>query len=362
MPGKDVIGEVEVKLYDPPDDAISEIRFNRHWNDGKLLCSSWDRSVRLYDVINNRLLAEYMHNGPVLCCDFTSKKHAISGGLDRYIKRVDLQHSKEVVIGSHSNAIRCIRAIDDPAMGNVIWSGGWDGIVKVWDERIATAAFNLNISKPVYSMDVSSTYAIIATNDRQLCIYDVRSPETALYVRDTLMKYQTRCVRFMPNMNHLRQCGFVVSSIEGRVSVDFFGNTHRGEKFEKSESPFKRRYAFKCHRKKDGDNEIICPVSAISFHKRFGTFATGGSDNFVNMWDPIHKKRLCQFHKYPKSIVSLDFSADDSLLAVACSALCEDVNNVTSPISSEYINKNSIFVRNVTEDECRLSVEDEAEK
>ena len=47
--------------------------------------------------------------------------------------------------------------------------------------------------------------------------------------------------------------------------------------------------------------EYIYPVNAISFHRDFNTFATGGSDGLVNIWDGANKKRLCQFHKYPYS-------------------------------------------------------------
>ena len=46
----------------------------------------------------------------------------------------------------------------------------------------------------------------------------------------------------------------------------------------------------------------IYPVNAISFHREYNTFATGGSDGLVNIWDGANKKRLCQFHKYPTSV------------------------------------------------------------
>ena len=63
--------------------------------------------------------------------------------------------------------------------------------------------------------------------------------------------------------------GYVLSSIEGRVAVEYL---------DPSPEVQKRKYAFKCHRNKDGDVEHIFPVNAISFHKEYNTFATGGSD------------------------------------------------------------------------------------
>jgi WD40 repeat protein len=50
-----------------------------------------------------------------------------------------------------------------------------------------------------------------------------------------------------------------------------------------------------------------------SFHTAYNTFATGGSDGYVNVWDGFNKKRLCQFHPYPTSIASLCFSSDGEL-------------------------------------------------
>ena len=59
----------------------------------------------------------------------------------------------------------------------------------------------------------------------------------------------------------------------------------------------KKKYAFKCHRIKEDGVEKIFPVNAVAFHGSFNTFATGGSDGFVNIWDGFNKKRLCQFHR-----------------------------------------------------------------
>jgi len=51
----------------------------------------------------------------------------------------------------------------------------------------------------------------------------------------------------------------------------------------------------------------------LSFHTGYNTFATGGSDGYVNIWDGFNKKRLCQFHRYNASISSLCFSHDGEL-------------------------------------------------
>ena len=74
----------------------------------------------------------------------------------------------------------------------------------------------------------------------------------------------------------------------GRVAVEYLDPKPEVQK---------KKYAFKCHRLKEDGIEKIYPVNAISFHVGHNTFATGGSDGFVNIWDGFNKKRLCQFHR-----------------------------------------------------------------
>jgi hypothetical protein len=40
--------------------------------------------------------------------------------------------------------------------------------------------------------------------------------------------------------------------------------------------------------------DVVFPVNAVAYHPGFGTFATGGGDGVVNIWDGNNKKRLSQ--------------------------------------------------------------------
>ncbi|RVW72410.1 Mitotic checkpoint protein BUB3.1 [Vitis vinifera] len=77
----------------------------------------------------------------------------------------------------------------------------------------------------------------------------------------------------------------------------------------------------------------------------YGTFATGGCDGFVNVWDGNNKKRLYQYSKYPSSVAALSFSRDGRLLAVASSYTFEEGDKPHEP--------DAIFVRSVNEMEVK---------
>jgi cell cycle arrest protein BUB3 len=133
-------------------------------------------------------------------------------------------------------------------------------------------------------------------------------------------QFQIRSIKCFPSGE-----AFVVSSIEGRVAVEYFDQNPEVQK---------SKYAFKCHRVKDETGELVYPVNAIAFHPVHRTFATGwflilciqksclgGSDQMVNIWDPFGRKRLCQFRKFASSITSLSFSPDGTMLAIASTYL-----------------------------------------
>lgn len=158
--------------------------------------------------------------------------------------------------------------------------------MNTWRTFLHNMLCTINFSLPprqVYTMSVCGEKLVVGTAGRKIMVWDLRNMGYVMQRRESSLKYQTRCIRCFPNKQ-----GFVLSSIEGRVAVEYL---------DPSPEIQKRKYAFKCHRIKEDSLEKIYPVNAISFHSGYNTFATGGSDGFVNVWDGFNKKRLCQFHR-----------------------------------------------------------------
>ena len=119
----------------------------------------------------------------------------------------------------------------------------------------------------------------------------------------------------MPNDN-----GYASSSIEGRIAVEWFDPSPESQA---------RKYAFKCHRQPSQQPEeqgvdIVYPVNALAFHPVHGTFASGGGDGFVALWDGVAKRRIRQYQRYPSSVAAVSFSGDGRWLAVGVSPGFED--------------------------------------
>lgn len=182
-------------------------------------------------------------------------------------------------------------------------------------------------------MDTLGDKVVVATAGRHVWVYDIRNMSSPEQRRESSLKFQTRCVKIMSNGE-----GYVLSSIDGRVAVEWMDPSPEAQK---------RKYAFKCHRIKVDGQDTIYPINSVTFHPKYGTFATGGCDGIVNIWDAAKKKRLCQFHKYPTSISALAFSHDGTYLAVASSYTYEE-GEKDHPADA-------IYIRRTTDEETKPS-------
>ncbi|KAI8055419.1 WD40 repeat-like protein [Syncephalis plumigaleata] len=297
----------EFELVGPPTDGITRVRFDR--TEPLLLASSWDKHVRLYDVKANQELSRFEHEAAVLDCCFGNDHHtAYSGSLDRRVRLLNLENKTEEVLGKQEDAVRCVSFMPEVQL---LATGSWDTSVRLYDKRDANRETH-RVEQPskVYAMDSVGHTLVVAMAGRHVNVYDVRSMDEPMQRRESSLKFQTRAIACMPDGE-----GYLSSSIEGRVAVEFF---------DPSPNSQARKYAFKCHRTTNNGVDTVYPVNALAFHPIHGTFATGGGDGGISIWDGKNKKRITMWKTFPTSIASLSFSADGQYLAVAASYTYEE--------------------------------------
>lgn len=89
-----VTTSAQVKLTNPPADTISAVHFQPGRAAQFVLASSWDCTVRLYDVTSATQRCSYDHETPVLSSCFTDPLHALSGSLEGTLKYFDVNTSQ----------------------------------------------------------------------------------------------------------------------------------------------------------------------------------------------------------------------------------------------------------------------------
>eukprot|EP01041_Mallomonas_annulata_P002543 gene2543-4959_t len=295
------MSEHESVLVAPPGDGISCVKFSPVST--SLLVSSWDSTVRLYDVSQNISKATFNLKAASLCCGFWNDEKAFAGGLDKNVHILDLVKGADSSLGSHDKGISCL---EWSSANQLLFTGSWDATSSVWDPRSSAKVTSIPTTDKVFSLSITDTRVIIATAGRHILIYDVRNMSQVEQIRESPLRHQTRKVACFPDGT-----GYALGSIEGRVAIEYF---------DMDPAIQTKKYAFKCHRR----GELAFPVNSLAYHPIYGTFATGGGDGLVNIWDGSNKKRLCQLHPYPTSISSMAFSHDGSILVIASSYTFEE--------------------------------------
>jgi cell cycle arrest protein BUB3 len=335
------------ELSPQPSDVISSITFSQ--NSQRLLVASWDKHVYLYDVLaspGQQLVRKFEHRAPVLdACFGDDESSAYTAGLDWTVRRLNLETGEDTVLSTHKAGVR-----------NVAYSSALDLLVSSsWDSTLHIHALSKPGQAPAiiatpakpFSISLTSDKLVVGMANRLVDIYDLRTLEKLalgkntgsaqqvepLQRRESSMKFMTRAVSCMPS-----EAGYASSSIEGRVSVEWF---------DPSEESQAKKFAFKCHRETVDGVDVVYPVNALAYHPiHKATFASGGGDGSVALWDGATKRRIRQYPKFPASIASLSFSPNGKLLAVGYSPGFEDgKEDMSGPVG--------IAIRELTENETK---------
>ncbi|PBP28154.1 mitotic checkpoint protein-like protein BUB3 [Diplocarpon rosae] len=344
--------QVQYKLSQPPSDAISSLKFAPN-SPTRLLVSSWDKNVYLYDTqdqeAGGKLIEKYEHRAPVLnVCFGADDNEAFSAGMDWQVKRINLETGEQTVLSTHSAPVRSVVYSQEHSL---LISASWDSTLHFHDlkdpKRKATT---IKLPAKPHSLSITASKLVVAMAARLVHIYQLQS--TAMLAsqangsttdlqpwqqRESSLKFMTRAVACMP-----KDDGYATSSIEGRVAVEWF---------DPSTDSQARKYAFKCHRQPDpeGDGtDIVYPVNALAFHPIHGTFASGGGDGVVALWDAVAKRRIRQYQRYQASVAALDFSSDGKLLAVG---VCPGFENGQEDYSGE--GETHVYIRELGETEAK---------
>ncbi|KAF2208900.1 hypothetical protein CERZMDRAFT_48219 [Cercospora zeae-maydis SCOH1-5] len=352
-----------VELSQPPTDAVSSVSFSPDNN--TLIVTSWNThgAIHVYRRTESsppfELASTIAASAPILDACFGCDSNTVyTVGLDRKTMRYSLSQgadSQEVL----SKANGPTNKIAFSSEHNVVLSISWDAVLMVHDAENKKFVTIQLAAKP-FALSLTADKAVVTMAERKVHVYaladlkdligqagSTSGMQKALHAhpwqeRESSLKFMTRATATMPDGT-----GFAVSSIEGRVGVEWF-----------DEEENKNMYAFKCHRDKttgvneDGQEvpmDIIYPVNALAFHPVHGTFATGGGDGVVALWDAKTKRRIRQYPKLPACVAAMQFSSDGKYLAIGISPGFED-GKEADPTDPELV---KVYVRELGESEAK---------
>ncbi|XP_064618659.1 U3 small nucleolar RNA-associated protein 15 homolog [Lineus longissimus] len=157
-----VTNSARVQIYDSESNQIERTisRFREtaysatFRGDGRLLVAGGDEPVvKLFDLGSRALLRTFTgHNRPVHVTKFTSDGlHIMSGSDDNSVMIWDIATEEQVIrYNEHTDYIRTGTA--SKASKDIIVTGGYDHMVKLWDTRTAASVLTVNHGQPVESV------------------------------------------------------------------------------------------------------------------------------------------------------------------------------------------------------------------
>ncbi|KAF8822191.1 mRna export protein [Cardiosporidium cionae] len=301
------------KLPHGPSDSISNITWSHEPNPNFIAASSWDNTVRIWEIqtgLNNtpspQAKVMFQHDAPILSCYFyPDNSKFFAGGCDKMVKVYDLNSgsSQGMQIAQHDQPVSSIAWSTHLS---VLITVSWDGMLKMWDGKSANPVLQKNIQSKIYAMDLNGSILCIGDNQRQLFVWDLsKSLDHQPLKLISTLKMQTRSLSLFPTNSSAP--GVAVGSIEGRCAI-----MHFDENMSKSQN-----FCFKCHRVEERGVSSIYSVNCISFHSKRPTFATGGSDGKIILWDKDTRHRVKQFDPLGTPVTACKFNRSNNLMAYA---------------------------------------------
>ncbi|KAK9707207.1 hypothetical protein RND81_07G179800 [Saponaria officinalis] len=296
---------IRLNFEDPIKDSVTRIRFAPQSNN--LLISSWDSSLRLYDVETNELRLEAQIDAAVLDCCFEDEFVAFSAASDGSIFRYDLQTGDHSAIGLHDDSATCIEYSNETSQ---VITTGWDGNICFWDPCSNQVSRSFVGSTSLVESISLCRFELLVGTGSLVRKYDLRKSGAAMQAEELPMSISVRCVRSMAGWE-----GFAVGSFDGRVTLQ----TDTEE----------IGYTFRCVPKSKNRKYHLVTVNDIAFNPCApGVFVTGDYEGQVIAWDAKSRKRLLELPRYPNTVASLSYNHTGELLAIASSYTYQEANEL----------------------------------
>ena len=321
------------------DDTIQCMKFVPVQNNNFLATGGWDNKLRIFNIncqiINNTINFEeakitsnlqfgYQHSSPILSLSWEDLTGRIyTGCADGSINVVDMQKNSSNIIGQHKNG--CKEVIYHSKYGILI-TGGWDGVVNIFDLRSQGPVCSYNFNNKVYSMSCVNDLLVVGLSEMFISYFNLQKLRNKIFEPELTfsshLKYQTRKVCVFNDGK-----GFAEASIEGRVAIKNIPDINikpminqETKTIQGKDSMGKDDFAFRCHRDTKQNPVLVYSVNDIAFNPVYGTFCTVGSDGLYTIWDKNNRTRLyerCfpngQVDKMP--LTGCDYNFDGTLLA-----------------------------------------------
>lgn len=218
-------------------------------------------------------------------------------GCDKTVKATNLQTNQTITVGQHDQPVQGVFEYPEK---NMVVSGSWDGVIKLWDMRQQGAVMPIPLQQKLWAMDFRGHILGAIGNTTNVYVFDVSKPsQKPVQTLQTKLKCQLRSIGLFRDLK-----GLAVGGIEGRCHIIHFSDLKD------------KTFQFKCHRISEAGTTKVFPVNVIDFNQGH-VFVTAGAEGGMTFWDKDYKVRTQAFESVKQPIVDASFNPTGKLFAYA---------------------------------------------
>ena len=317
------------------EDTVQCLKFFPSDKINYLASGGWDGFLRIFEI-NYQIIGQNStldkvkidssqkftchHQSPILSLAWKGDSGAvITGNVDGSLNYVDCQKQIFTKIGGHQDGCKEVLYLPNY---DLILSGGWDCMVKLWDLRSNNPVTSYQFFNKIYSMSFAKNLLVGSLSENVMTYFNLDNIQKGKFQPELIYSSQIKShIRKVLVLNE-GNC-YLEGSAEGRIAVKFV-NLYAKPTFT-SENDYnihtERDYSFKSHREvKDKGNEKIVQAYAIndmSVNPVYGSVVSVGGDGKYTIWDIFEKARINERENVSDKtpLTACDFNPCGNLLA-----------------------------------------------
>ena len=322
------------------DDTVTQMKFYPSENFNILATGGWDKQIRIFNInakitsisnildndekaeISSEFKTSIQHQSPILTLDWLyNSDKIITGCGDGSVNIVDFQKNNLQKIGQHNSLVK--EVISYKEMPNIIFSGGCDGAVNIWDIRSngINPIQSCQLKNKVFSMCLGGNLLVVSLSQCVSGYFNLSnlqkgkfSPEI-LYM--SLLKDPLTRVSMLKN-----NIGYIQGCIGGRVTVKYIDLYKKLVIDENKALKDENDFSFKCHRDFSYGNDTakLYPINDICVNPKYGSVCTVGGDGQYSLWNIEKQSKIGE--RYNLNIVT---NNDKTPLTACCYNQCGNI-------------------------------------
>ena len=286
------------------DDTIQTLKFFPSRDINYLASAGWDGKLSLfeikYEIINQNLDNENakinanqinicQHSSPILSVSWKGNSGSIiSGCVDGSINYIDFQKNILYKIGQHKSGCKEVLYNENC---NILMTGGWDGLLKIWDLREQNPVSSYQFNNKIYSISYSNNLLVVGLSEQVMSYFNLQKMQKSIFEPELIFSsgqnIQTKKIVVFNDAS-----GYVQALVQRRISIKYLNlNSNPKVNADTNEIFSDKDFSFRCHSElKNGINNFY-HINDISLNPVYGSLCTVGGDGFYRIWD-IEKRSM----------------------------------------------------------------------